>query len=237
VGILANRPVEIAVRLESGVIVTQIIDYTSLQAAVTEYLARDQDATLIARIPSFVQLAEAKFNRQLFVRQMEQRSIAVVDLTSSEPEFIALPSDFQSMRRVRLSSVAGKPCLEFRSGAQMDEYRFATSDVAGQPSYFTVFGDEIELAPTPDAAYAIEMVYRQNIPPLASNGTNWLLALAPDLYLYGALLESAPYIKEDARIQTWGLGFTGALGDLNNLGLTSTFNAGPMTIRASGKVW
>lgn len=218
-------------------VVTQIIDYTSLQAAVTEYLARDQDATLIARIPSFIQLAEAKINRQLFVRQMEQRSIAAVDLTSIEPEFIALPSDFQSMRRVRLSSVAGKPSLEFKSGTQMDEYRFATCDVAGRPLYFTVFGNEIELAPTPDAAYTIEMVYRQNIPALASNGTNWLLALAPDLYLYGALLESAPYIKEDARIQTWGLGFTGALGDLSNLGLTSTFNAGPMTMRPSGKVW
>jgi hypothetical protein len=216
---------------------TQIIDDTSLQAAIIEYLARDQDTTLIARVPSFIQLAEAKFNRQLFVRQMEQRSIAVVDMTSSEPEFIALPVDFQSMRRVRLSSVTGKPCLEFKSGVQMDEYRFATSDVVGQPRYFTVFGNELELAPTPDAAYTIEMVYRQNIPPLATSGSNWLLTAAPDLYLYGALMESAPYIKEDARIQTWGLGFSAALSDLNNLGLTSTFNAGPMTVRASGKAW
>jgi hypothetical protein len=216
--------------------VTQITDYTSLQAAVTEYLARDQDTTLIVRIATFIQLAEAKFNRQLFVRQMEQRSIAVVNTASSEPEFISLPADFQSMRRVRLSSVTGKPCLEFKSGTQMDEYRFCRSDVAGQPRYFTVFGDEIELAPTPDAAYTIEMVYRQNIPALASSSNNWLLTLAPDLYLYGALLESAPYIKEDGRIQTWGLGFTAALNDLNNLGLTSTFNAGPMTVRVSGQV-
>jgi hypothetical protein len=81
------------------------------------------------------------------------------------------------------------------------------------------------------------MIYRANIPPLAANSTNWLLALAPDLYLYGALLESAPYIKEDARIQTWGLGFTSAMADLNNLGLTSTFNAGPMTVRISGQVF
>jgi len=216
--------------------VTQIVDYTSLQAGITEYLARDQDATLTARIPTFIQFAEAKFNRQLFVRQMERRATALVNTASSEPEFISLPSDFQSMRRVRLSSVTGKPCLEFKSGTQMDEYRFARSDVAAQPRYFTVFGDEIELAPTPDAAYTIEMVYRQVVPSLGSNGTNWLLTLAPDLYLYGALLESAPYIKEDARIQTWGLGFTGALGDLNNLGLTSTFNAGPMTVRISGQV-
>ncbi|MGB9116824.1 phage adaptor protein [Bradyrhizobium sp.] len=213
---------------------TQIVDTTSLQAAVTEYLARDQDATLIARIPTFIQLAEAKFNRQLFVRQMEQRSTALIDTTSSEPEFISLPSDFQSMRRVRLSGVTGKPCLEFKSGTQMDEYRFGISDVAAKPRYFTVFGDEIELAPTPDQNYTVEMIYRTNIPSLGTNADNWLLALAPDLYLYGALLESAPYIKEDGRIQTWGLGFTSALNDLNNLGLTSTFNAGPMTVRASG---
>ena len=215
---------------------TQIADYTSLQDAVTEYLARDQDATLIARIPTFVQLAEAKFNRQLFVRQMEQRAIAVIDPGSNEPEFIPLPSDFQSMRRVRLSSVTGKPCLEFRSGTQMDEYRFSTSDVAGQPRYFTVFGNELEFAPTPKAAYTIEMIYRKILPPLASHGVNWLLTAAPDLYLYGALLESAPYIKEDARIQTWGLGLTTALNELNDLGMTSAFNAGPMTVRVSGTI-
>ena len=215
---------------------TQIVDNTSLQAAVTEYLARDQDSTLVARIPTFIQLAEAKFNRQLFVRQMEQRATALVNLTSSEPEFISLPADFQSMRRVRLSSVTGKPCLEFKSGTQMDEYRFGISDVAAQPRYFTVFGDEIELAPTPDQNYTVEMIYRTNVPPLAVNAANWLLTLAPDLYLYGALLESAPYIKEDGRIQTWSLGFTTALNDLNNLGLTSTFNAGPMTVRISGQV-
>jgi len=215
---------------------TQIVDYASLQSAVTEYLARDQDATLISRIPTFIQLAEAKFNRQLFVRQMEQRATAVANLASSEREFISLPADFQSMRRVRISSVGGKPCLSFKSGTQLDEYRFGISNVAGQPRYFTVFGDEIELAPTPDAAYTVEMVYRRKIPPLAANDQNWLLMLAPDLYLYGALLESAPYIKEDVRIQTWGLGFSSALNELNNLGLTSTFNAGPMTVHVSGQV-
>lgn len=213
-----------------------ITDYTSLQTAMTEWLARDQDSTLIARQPTFIQFFEAQMNRSLFVRQMETRATALVNLASTEPEFISLPSDFQSMRRVRLSSVTGKPCLEFKSGTQMDEYRFGISNAAAQPRYFTIFGDEIELAPTPDSAVTIEMVYRKNIPALASNSTNWLLTLAPDLYLYGSLLHSAPYIKEDGRIQTWGLGFTTALDGLNKLGLTSTFNAGPMTVRVSQQV-
>jgi hypothetical protein len=158
---------------------TEIVDYISRQNAVTEYLARDQDTTLIARIPSFIQLAEAKFNRQLFVRQMESRAIAVVDLTSSEAEFIALPSDFQSMRRVRLSNVTGKPQLEFRSVAQIDEFRARTGDATGQPLYFTVFGNEIELAPTPDQAYAIEMIYRAHSPPVATISTARCSRLRP----------------------------------------------------------
>ena len=214
-----------------------IATYTDLQTAVTEYLGRDQDTTLIARIPTFIQLTEAKLNRSLFVRQMEQRSTALADITTLEPEFISLPSDFQSMRRMRISSVTGKPLLTFMSQTQMDEYRLYSADVANQPVYFTIFGTEIELAPTPDQDYTIEMVYRQNIPALATNSTNWLLTLAPDIYLYGALLESAPYIKDDDRIQTWGSGFKIALDDLNNLGLTSTFNAGPMQVRVSGQVF
>ncbi|WP_275183839.1 hypothetical protein [Bradyrhizobium sp. CSA112] len=211
--------------------------YATLVSAATEWLARDQDTTLVARIPDFITLAEAKFNRKLFVRQMEQRATALINLASSEPEYISLPSDFQSMRRVRLSSVTGKPALEFKSGIQMDEYRYANSDITGQPRYFTIFGDEIELAPTPEEAYTVEMIYRKVVPALtASATTNWLLTLAPDLYLYGVLLESAPYIKEDGRIQTWALGLSDALDGLNNLGLTSTFNAGPMTVRVSQQV-
>jgi hypothetical protein len=213
---------------------TTITSYATLQAAVTEWLARDQDATLIARIPTFIQLAEAKFNRELFVRQMETRSTTLADTTTTEPEFISLPSDFQSMRRIRLSSVSGKPHLDFKSGTQLDEFRTSRGNAAGQPQFFTILGSEMELAPTPDANYTIEMVYRQSVPPLAINDPNWLLTLAPDLYLYGALLESAPYIKEDARIQTWGLGFTTALDGLNRLGLTSTFNAGPFSMRVTG---
>lgn len=211
-----------------------ISTYTELQSAVTEYLARDQDTTLIARIPTFIQLAEAKFNRELYVRQMEVRSTTTTDTTDDEPEFISLPTDFQSMRRIRLSSVSGKPHLDFKSGTQLDEYRASIGNGSGQPQFFTIFGSEIELAPTPDADYTIEMVYRQNVPALASNSSNWLLTLAPDLYLYGALLESAPYIKEDGRIQTWALGFSTALDGLNRLGMASTFNSGPMMIRPTG---
>jgi len=213
---------------------TLITDYTTLQTAITEYLAREEDTTLIARIPTFIQFTEAKLNRKLFVRQMEQRSTTTADTTSTDPEFISLPDDFQAMRRIRLSSVTGKPHLDFLSGTQMDEIRFGDANTPAQPKYFTITGDEIELGPTPDQDYTIEMTYRKNIPALSSNSTNWLLDLAPDLYLYGALLECSPYMKDDNRIQVWGAGFVKAFDDLNDLGMTSAFNSGPMVMRPTG---
>lgn len=209
--------------------------FATLVTATTEWLAREQDATLIARIPDFMALFEAKVNRTLFVPQMETRSTATVNLASTEPEFISLPSDFQTMRRIRLSSVNGKPPLRFLSGTQIDEMRYGRDNVPAQPTSYAIMGSEIELFPTPGIAYTLEMVYRSNIPALtASNTTNWLLTLAPDFYLYGVLLETAPYIKEDGRIQTWALGFSNALDGLNNLGFRQSFDSGPSDITLPG---
>lgn len=212
-----------------------ITDLDSLTDAVTEYLARDNDTTLINRIPTFIQLFEAKMNRMLFVPQMEKRSTTTVDLGSDEPEFITLPTDFQTMRTVRLSGVTGKPRLQFLTPTQMEDFRYGTDNVAGKPIYFSIFGDELELAPTPNEAYTLEMIYRANIAPLSdANTSNWLLIKAPDLYLYGALMESAPYMKEDSRISTWGAGFSLALDDLNNLGARQSSDSGPTTVSLPG---
>lgn len=214
-----------------------ITDNASLTSAIIEYLARDQDATLTARVPWFIQSFEAKMNRSLFVRQMEQRSTATTDPTLAEPQYIALPADFQTMRRIRITGGAqlGIPYLEYKSNQQMDDFK-STNTATGQPQYFTIFASEIELGPTPDAIYTLEMIYRQNIPSLSTNTTgNWLLTLAPDLYLYGSLMEASPYIKKDERIQIWSALMAGALSDLNDLGKTSQFNAGPLTVVPLGR--
>lgn len=209
--------------------------YATLVTAATEWLAREQDTTLVARIPDFITLFEAKVNRELFVPQMEQRSTVTIDMLSDEPEFISLPSDFQTMRRIRVSSVQGKPPLSFLSAGQIEARRYDYLNITGQPTHYTIIGSEIELFPTPNDDYTLEMVYRANIPALTSSNTgNWLLTLAPDFYLYGTLLESAPYIKEDGRIQTWALGYSRALEGLNGLGARQSADAGPTDITLPG---
>ena len=209
--------------------------YATLVAAIEEWLARDGDTTLSARIPDFITLAESKFNRTLFIPQMEKRATADVDTASDEPEFITLPSDFQTMRRVRLNSVAGKPRLEFLTHTQIEDYRYGIENVSGQPIYFSIVGSEMELAPTPNDDYTLEMVYRANVPALtSSNTTNWLLTLAPDLYLYGALLESSPYLRDDDRIAVWAAGMSSSIEQLNALGSRQSFDIGPSQVMLSG---
>jgi hypothetical protein len=39
--------------------------------------------------------------------------------------------------------------------------------------------------------------------PLAGGGANWLFTKAPDIYLYAALTESAPFVGDDPRLATW----------------------------------
>lgn len=202
-----------------------ISNYTELQTAVASWLARDD---LTARIPEFITLAEAKLNRELRCRQMETR---VSDTTTASDDFLDLPTGFQTMRRIRLSGVTGKPRLVFLSGTQIEEYRYGHGNAEGQPLYWSIVGDEIELLPTPDDEYAVEMIYRKYM-DLATDSTNWLLTLAPDAYLYGALLESAPYINEDARIATWGLGLKVAIDGLNRL--SQDFGTSPLEMRLSG---
>lgn len=209
-----------------------ISTYSELQTAGANWLARDD---LTDRIPEFITLAEAKFNRDLRCPQMEKRSYATVNLSADEPEYITLPSNFQTMRRICLSGVTGKPLLEFVSPQQANQLRFEYQGVSGQPYYFTIIGDELELIRVPNLAYVLEMVYRANIPALSSvQTTNWLLTLAPDLYLYGLLMEAAPYMKDDARVGTWSQGYGHAIDGLNRLGFEQVVMSGPSAVMLEG---
>jgi hypothetical protein len=208
-----------------------ISTYTELQTAVANWLARDD---LTARIPEFITLAEAKFNRVLLHPRMETRDTLTVNTLLASPEFLDLPTDFQTMRMVRLPDETGKPRLQFLTQTQMDDYRYSTDNVTGTPVYFTIVGDELELAPTPNEDMDIEVLYRANIPALASNSTNWLLTLAPDLYLYGTLLEASPYIQNDERLSVWGSAVATVIDQLNIHGERQSFDSGPTTISLPG---
>jgi hypothetical protein len=172
-----------------------IDSYSTLKSAIADTLNRDD---LTSTIPTFISLAEAAFNRKIRTRQMIKRANATIDT-----QYFAMPADFLEPKKFVLNT---NPItvVEYATGEQLDELRSTTYLSAGKPRYFGVIGTQFEVVPTPDSGYTGELTYYAKISSLSDSTTsNWLLAYAPDLYLYGALVHSAPYLREDERLPVW----------------------------------
>lgn len=171
--------------------------YTDLQASVGNWLNRSD---LAAVAPDFIALAETEIKRTLRTRDSLVRAITEISV-----KFSALPTDFREMKAISLQGVVeSHGSLEFRTYDRMQLEWARTNGTLGQPKYYTILGDSIGVAPIPDSVYIAEMGYYSEIPSLSvASPANWLLAKHPDLYLYGSLLQSAPYLKDDTLIQVW----------------------------------
>jgi hypothetical protein len=109
----------------------------------------------------------------------------------------------------------------------------ANYTASGKPRFFGVVGGQFRIVPTPDATYTTELTYYAKLSKLSnSNTTNWLLTSNPDIYLYGALLQAAPYLQDDARIQTWATLYERALNDSQTADDRSASSGGALLTRA-----
>jgi hypothetical protein len=57
---------------------------------------------------------------------------------------------------------------------------------------------------------------------------HWLIVNAPDLPLYGALLEAQPFILSDARVPLWGSLYESALEAYRDLHMTEDESGSPI---------
>ena len=172
-----------------------ITTYAELQSSIADWLLRDD---LTSVIPTFISLAEAKFNRRIRDYRMVKRATAEVDTA-----YFAIPSDWQENIRFQLNT-SPITTLEYVTPDQAAEEK-RLYNTSGRPAFFTMIGDQFQIVPAPDGTYDAELTYYAKIPVLsASNTSNWLLEKAPDIYLYATLMEAAPYLDDDARIQVWG---------------------------------
>lgn len=183
-----------------------LTNYTQLQAAIADQLNRDD---LTAQIPDFIKLAEAQMNRVVRHWRMEDRATALLDT-----QYTALPTNFAEPIRMVLTS-GTYTTLEIVGNLEIAQLRANASNTLGRPQFYAINDQAIEVFPSPDGDYTIELVYYETLTPLANTGTNWLLTYYPDAYLYGACLHSAPYLQEDARMQTWGALYEAAISAIN----------------------
>jgi|TARA_R100000479_G_scaffold120823_2_gene62077 hypothetical protein len=170
-------------------------NYSELKSSVADWLNRTDLTTAIV---DFITLAEAQFNKEIRNRKMIKRATATID-----SQYSAVPSDWlQTVDFV----IESNPIvtLEFVTNEKLDKLR-ETYTSSGTPEFYTIVGQELEVLPVPDSATLTgELTYYSKIPNLTDTATtNWLLNSNPDIYLYGTLLQSAPYLVDDARIPVW----------------------------------
>ena len=183
-----------------------ISNYTELKTAVANWLDRDD---LTDRIPEFIALAEARFNRVLRLRSMEVKYTAS---TVAGQRNLALPASYIQMRNFQVNS-SPLTTLSYVTPEIYD--RVWGGSTSGTPKFYTILANEVSFGPIPDTVMEVEMLFYKKFDNLSvSTTTNWLITNAPDIYLYGSMLEAEPFIMNDERVPLWAQALQQGVSDL-----------------------
>ena len=183
--------------------------FAELKVAAANWL---DTSGLTDRIPEFISLAEARFNRVLRIRDMETVSTAIS--TAAGTREYSLPTGFVQMKEFHLTTDPLTP-LAYITPEMMT--RMWAGSAKSKPQVFTIIADNVRFGPNPDAVYTTSMLYYKTFTALsASNTTSDMLTNNPDVYLYGTLLEAEPFIMNDERVPLWLAAFEKAVSDIQN---------------------
>ena len=211
--------------------------FTTLKEDVQRYLERGlsyaSDPVVFEQIPRLINLAERRIARELKV----QGFINVVNGTMATGQSVYDKPD--RWRDVVSINFGTGPAKSKRTPLFARSYEYCRAywpdeSETAQPLFYSDYDyDHWLFAPTPDAAYPFEILYYE-LPPLLDDVTqsNWLTEYAPQLLLYGTLLEATPFLKNDERIPTWQNYYDRAAGMLNGEDLAKILDRATMRSEA-----
>lgn len=178
-----------------------IIDWASLKTAVGDWLNR---ADLTSRIPDFIGLAEVRMMDELPPTRLLETEITLNPAVGVRT--LSLPADFRSPLN-----------LWWNNGVDREPVRYVPPDLldvwqsAGRPLNFTIDGTDLAFERPTDQAYTFAFRYVITLGLSDEVTTNTLLTQYPNLYLFGALAEAAPFLRDASALQTWEAKYQQAL--------------------------
>ncbi len=191
-----------------------ISSYTTLLTAITDYLAR---SNLASFAPNFVQNWEERFYRQPknFGRWMET-SGTIGTVASS---VVAVPAAYLGLK---VAYINGSPSTRLERVTLDQMYgRYPRGGDTGLPEWISRDGANFVFGQEPDSAYVLKGTYWAKPTVLRSftgdAAAHWLIVNAPDLVLYGSLLQAEPFSKNDIRIPVWQQLYNDSLQDYRDL--------------------
>lgn len=171
-----------------------ITNYTTLQTAIGDYLARSD---LTSFLPNFVQNWEERFYRDSknWASWMEAALSVTISTNAA-----AVPADYLGLK---VAYVGTSPLKRVTLTQLYERYprgvgSAGTAKLIARDGASFVFGPEGVSGTLSGTYYAKPANLRTD-----ADGVNWLITNAPDLCLYGALLEAEAFLKNDARLDVW----------------------------------
>ena len=169
-----------------------VTNYATLLTAVADYLARDDLTTFI---PNFVQNAENKLYRTLNLRNEETAlSVSVTSGTGT------VPTDFKA---IKLAYVPDSP-IQLLDWVPVEElYRdYPVRSGSETPRVISRQGANFVFGPYAKD-FTLTGIYYAKHDPLRTTDGSWYVVNAPEVLIYGSLLEAAPFIHGDERLMVW----------------------------------
>lgn len=179
-----------------------ISNYAELQTAVANWSHR---ADLTSVIPDFISLAEARINRDLRIRAMEDSTTGALSADT-----LALPTGHIGTKALTITYGSCYREVEYVPPNQILIKKGSTGNTA-PPTVYTIIGDNIQFAESGSGDYT--HVFYKKFDALSS-GVNWLITNAPDVYLYASLIELATYTKNNQDVEKWSTLYSEAIKNL-----------------------
>ena len=171
--------------------------YAAFRAAVQTLLDGDdisQSDLGVATLDLIIAAGEDRVYRNLRSSTME----AALTGTASG-NALALPSDFIELKNIR---IAGFKSAVFAPYEAMESLIQQSTTTSARSAWYSFEGDSLVFYPKLPDGTAITGRYIKRFSAL-SGGLNALFNRHPDIFLYAALAESAPFLGEMTRLQIW----------------------------------
>jgi|TARA_R100000455_G_scaffold6503_1_gene2563 hypothetical protein len=200
--------------------------YDNLKSEIASFLNRDD---LTANIDTFIDLAETRHARDLRIREMEAVSTSITTVAGTQS--YDLPTGYLELRYAMLQT---SPYTMLQYMTPADFFRvYNEGEGTGMPVYYTIVGKKIYLGHSPDSANVLELGFFQRATALSSsNTTNDILTNFPDLYLYGSLAETSPFLMQDERLAVWSSLYKEGVRTANESAQRGRVSAAPLQMSA-----
>ena len=197
--------------------------YAELKDSISNWLKRSD---LSAYLDDLITLAETRI-----FRDVKNQGIYATYSEAISNGTTTVPSGFLGWRDVRIVSGSYKwPLTVATPNQTLQSLDYPAHTRA--PKYISNDGSTFSYYPYPDGEYTVEGTYYKKPSPL-STAVYSLFTNNPDLFLFGALAEAAPFLKDDKRVELWEAKYRQIVNDVNRQYERTRFS-GPLAMTARG---